>query len=33
MALGIVLVLALGMIRLFETSALQVLIQIAKSIG
>jgi hypothetical protein len=33
MALGIILVLALGMLRLFETNALQVLLQIARSIG
>ena len=33
MTLGIILVLALGALRLFETNALQVLIQIAKSIG
>jgi len=32
MTLGIILVLALGVLRLFETNALQVLIQIAKSI-
>ena len=33
MALGIILVLVLGMVRLFETNALELLIQIAKSIG
>ncbi len=33
MALGIILVLALGVLRLFETNAFQVLLQIAKSIG
>ena len=33
MTLGIILVLALGMVRLFETNALQTLIQIAKSLG
>jgi len=33
MALGIILVLALGVLRLFETNALEMLVQIAKSIG
>jgi hypothetical protein len=33
MALGIILVLAIGVLRLFETNAYQVLVQIAKSIG
>jgi len=33
MSLGIILALALGMLRLFETNAFQILVQIAKSIG
>ena len=33
MALGIILVLAIGVLRLLETNAFQVLLQIAKSIG
>lgn len=32
-ALGIILVLSIGVLRLFETNAFQILLQIAKSIG